>query len=61
MQGCFQVTGGARLIGEGTINGAKNSALKLMTAALLAEGKSEILNDPSIADVHIMEIGRAHV
>lgn len=55
MQGCFQVTGGARLIGEVTINGAKNSALKLMTAALLAEGKSEILNVPNIADVHIME------
>ena len=55
MQSSFQVTGGARLVGEVTINGAKNSALKLMTAALLAEGKSEILNVPNIADVQIME------
>ncbi len=55
MQGTFRVTGGARLVGEVTISGAKNSALKLMAAALLAKGKSTILNVPNIADVHIME------
>ena len=55
MSGTFRVTGGARLVGEVSISGAKNSALKLMTAALLAEGKSTILNVPNIADVHIME------
>jgi UDP-N-acetylglucosamine 1-carboxyvinyltransferase len=55
VEGTFKVTGGARLVGEVQISGAKNSALKLMAAALLAEGKSKILNVPDIADVHIME------
>ena len=55
MQGSFHVTGGARLVGEVRVSGAKNSALKLMAASLLAVGKSEILNVPNIADVHIME------
>lgn len=55
MQDTFRITGGARLVGEVNISGAKNSALKLMTAALLAEGKSTLSNVPNIADVHIME------
>jgi len=51
----FQVVGGARLSGEVTVYGAKNSALKLMAASLLAIGESTIENVPDIADVHIME------
>ena len=51
----FQITGGRPLVGEVTISGAKNSALKLMAASLLAVGKSTITNVPDIADVHIME------
>jgi UDP-N-acetylglucosamine 1-carboxyvinyltransferase len=51
----FQVVGGARLSGEVTVYGAKNSALKLMAASLLAVGESTIENVPDIADVHIME------
>ena len=51
----FQVVGGARLSGEVTVYGAKNSALKLMAASLLAVGESTIQNVPDIADVHIME------
>lgn len=50
----FRVEGGARLVGEVHVSGAKNSALKLMAATLLAEGKSTILNVPDIADVAIM-------
>jgi len=50
----FRVTGGARLVGEVHVTGAKNSALKLMAATLLAEGTSTILNVPDIADVDIM-------
>jgi UDP-N-acetylglucosamine 1-carboxyvinyltransferase len=53
--GAFQITGGSRLVGEVTVSGAKNSALKLMAAALLAVGKSTITNVPDIADLHIME------
>ena len=50
----FHVTGGAHLRGEVTVTGAKNSVLKLMAAALLAEGKTTITNVPEIADVDIM-------
>ncbi|MBA3292872.1 MAG: UDP-N-acetylglucosamine 1-carboxyvinyltransferase [Geodermatophilaceae bacterium] len=50
----FAVNGGARLVGTATVTGAKNSALKLMAAALLAEGTSTISAVPEIADVAIM-------
>src|SRR5262249_26382829 len=45
------VTGGSRLHGSVRISGAKNSALKLMAASLLAgEGETIIENVPRIAD-----------
>ena len=50
----FRVLGGTRLVGEVNVTGAKNSALKLMAATLLAVGESTITNIPDIADVHIM-------
>ncbi|MGY1915664.1 UDP-N-acetylglucosamine 1-carboxyvinyltransferase [Blastococcus sp. SYSU DS0973] len=51
---CFEVTGGARLAGRVRVTGAKNSALKLMAAALLATGRSTIDEVPDILDVSIM-------
>jgi UDP-N-acetylglucosamine 1-carboxyvinyltransferase len=50
----FRVVGGARLSGSVKVSGAKNSALKLMAATLLAPGKSTITNLPAIADVEYM-------
>lgn len=50
----FQVIGGARLHGVVAVGGAKNSALKLMALALLAEGETVISNVPEILDVDIM-------
>ena len=50
----FRVKGGARLSGTVKVSGAKNSALKLMAATLLAPGKSTITNLPDIADVEYM-------
>jgi UDP-N-acetylglucosamine 1-carboxyvinyltransferase len=50
----FRVVGGARLAGTVKVSGAKNSALKLMAATLLAPGKSTITNLPDIADVEYM-------
>src|SRR3989449_5344391 len=44
------VTGGRPLSGSVKVGGAKNSALKLMAAALLAEGTSVIENVPRIVD-----------
>ncbi|GAA2684625.1 MULTISPECIES: UDP-N-acetylglucosamine 1-carboxyvinyltransferase [Actinosynnema] len=50
----FRVQGGARLVGEVDVVGAKNSVLKLMAAALLAEGTTTITNCPEILDVPLM-------
>ncbi|MGH8937897.1 MAG: UDP-N-acetylglucosamine 1-carboxyvinyltransferase, partial [Actinomycetes bacterium] len=50
----FRVVGGARLSGEVRVTGAKNSVLKLMAAALLAEGRTTITDVPEILDVEIM-------
>ena len=50
----FRIHGGARLVGEVHVGGAKNSVLKLMAASLLAVGKTTIANVPAIADVEIM-------
>ncbi|GAB3962773.1 UDP-N-acetylglucosamine 1-carboxyvinyltransferase [Plantactinospora veratri] len=50
----IRVSGGARLEGQVHVVGAKNSALKLMAAALLAPGRSVITNVPRITDIAIM-------
>jgi UDP-N-acetylglucosamine 1-carboxyvinyltransferase len=44
------VTGGVRLRGTVRVSGAKNSALKLMAAALLAPGRTILSNVPRIQD-----------
>ncbi len=44
------MTGGLALEGSARISGAKNSALKLMAASLLAEGRTVIENVPRIQD-----------
>jgi UDP-N-acetylglucosamine 1-carboxyvinyltransferase len=44
------VEGGIRLSGSVPVSGAKNSALKLMAAALLADGRSRIDGVPRIRD-----------
>lgn len=48
IEGCHPITG------EVTVEGAKNSALKLMAATILAPGVSTLTNVPNIADVHVM-------
>ena len=51
----FLVTGGAQLRGAVKVSGAKNSVLKLMGAALLAEGTTVLNNCPEILDVPYMK------
>lgn len=51
----FLVSGGARLQGAVNVSGAKNSVLKLMAAALLAEGTTTLRNCPEILDVPLMQ------
>ena len=50
----FRVVGGARLAGEVRVTGAKNSVLKVMAAALLAQGRTTLTEVPHILDVEIM-------
>ncbi|MHB1476781.1 MAG: UDP-N-acetylglucosamine 1-carboxyvinyltransferase, partial [Coriobacteriia bacterium] len=48
------VTGGRPLSGTVRVGGAKNSALKLMAAAVLVAGESVIHNVSEISDVDLM-------
>jgi len=50
----FRVVGGARLSGEVRVTGAKNSILKVMAAALLAEGTTILTDVPQILDTEVM-------
>lgn len=50
----FRIQGGNRLEGKVRVSGAKNSSLKLMAVALLAQGKTTIHSVPDIMDVAIM-------
>lgn len=50
----YLIQGGKRLEGAVEISGAKNSALKLMAASLLARGVTVLDNVPRIADVLTM-------
>ena len=50
----IRVEGGYAIDGHVGVSGAKNSALKLMAATLLAPGKTTLENVPNISDVHVM-------
>lgn len=50
----FRIVGGTPLRGEVRVHGAKNSALKLMSAALLAPGTTVLRQVPAITDVSYM-------
>jgi UDP-N-acetylglucosamine 1-carboxyvinyltransferase len=50
----FFAEGGSRLYGEVEVFGAKNAALKLIAAALLAPGRTLLHNVPRIKDVDTM-------
>lgn len=54
MNGKFVIRGGNSLKGKVKVGGAKNSALKLMAAALLTEGQTTLSNVPLIKDVTTM-------
>jgi UDP-N-acetylglucosamine 1-carboxyvinyltransferase len=50
----FIINGGKAISGKVKISGAKNSALKLIAASILAENKTTLRNIPKIEDVNIM-------
>ncbi|PSO52920.1 MAG: UDP-N-acetylglucosamine 1-carboxyvinyltransferase [Actinobacteria bacterium QS_5_72_10] len=57
----FEVLSGGTLSGAVCASGAKNSALKLLAASLLAEGCTTIRNVPAIADLDAMGRVLAHL
>lgn len=50
----LEIQGGIRLKGEVTISGAKNAALPIMVASILASGESTISRVPKLVDVMTM-------
>ena len=50
----FIINGGKTLSGKVTVDGAKNSALKLLAASILADTKTTLTNVPIIEDVMTM-------
>ncbi|MGN0034726.1 MAG: UDP-N-acetylglucosamine 1-carboxyvinyltransferase [Coriobacteriales bacterium] len=54
MHEVISVHGGRPLEGTIHVEGAKNSALKLMAASVIASGKTHIDSVPIISDVHVM-------
>lgn len=49
----FEIDGPVRLSGDVTINGAKNAALPIMAATILAPGKSTIKSVPHLSDISV--------
>ncbi len=48
----FVIHGGKRLEGDITVQGAKNSALPILSAAMLCEGENILENCPELSDVY---------
>lgn len=47
----YKIKGGKKLIGEIKISGAKNAALPIIVASLLADGETVLKNVPDLADI----------
>src|SRR5207237_22541 len=50
----FRIRGGNRLKGRIEISGSKNSALPIMAACLMAEGKTTLRGVPRLSDISSM-------
>jgi len=48
----YRIKGGKRLSGQVKISGAKNAALPIITASLLADGETVLNNVPDLMDIH---------
>src|SRR5688500_15674479 len=49
----FQIKGGRRLEGVVDVGGSKNTALAIMSAVVLVEGKVVLTNVPNLSDTRI--------
>ncbi len=50
----FRIRGGARLKGKVEVSGSKNSALPIVAACLMAEGKTTLHGVPRLSDINSM-------
>lgn len=50
----YRISGGKKLTGEVRISGAKNAALPIIVASLLAEGETVLKNVPDLKDIRTM-------
>jgi UDP-N-acetylglucosamine 1-carboxyvinyltransferase len=57
----IRIQGGIALKGKVTVSGAKNAALPIMAAALLADGPSTIINLPALRDIQTHKRLLAHL
>jgi len=57
----FIVNGGNKLEGNVKVSGAKNSALPILAASILAKGEHVITNVPEVKDVHTMRNLLSHM
>jgi UDP-N-acetylglucosamine 1-carboxyvinyltransferase len=57
----FEVSGPARLAGDVEVSGAKNAALPIIAATLLADGDHVVRNVPDLADVRTLGRLLAHM
>ncbi len=48
----YRIKGGRKLNGEVVVSGAKNAALPIIVASLLAEGETVLKNVPDLMDIH---------
>jgi UDP-N-acetylglucosamine 1-carboxyvinyltransferase len=55
------IAGGVPLEGEVRISGAKNCALPLMAASLIANGRHSFENTPRLRDIRTMQTLLAHM
>lgn len=50
----YHIKGGNQIQGEYRVRGAKNAALPILAASIMAEGETHIHNCPDISDVRVM-------
>jgi UDP-N-acetylglucosamine 1-carboxyvinyltransferase len=58
---CFEIIGGERLSGKVRVSGAKNAALPIMAASILADGPVRLTGVPHLVDVDTLSLVLGHL
>ncbi|MCU0847022.1 MAG: UDP-N-acetylglucosamine 1-carboxyvinyltransferase [Spirochaetes bacterium] len=57
----YEITGGKKLSGDVTVSGAKNAALPIIVASLLADGETILKNIPDLMDIRTIITAIEHL